>query len=198
VSNGRFIVALVLAASLTACPSAAPPETPKKCPPQNITVSILASASTNPTPTGQPRPVVVRIYQLKNDSRLFNASFEQIWHEDKATLGDDVVKSDEVEVYPATRADVRFDRAEPVEHVAAVALFQDPKGRSWYSSFDLPPPPEPGKCTEQACEEDDEDCTTRAALASHYAVWIDGSKVDDGVEHLDDFPKPGPMKKRGP
>jgi hypothetical protein len=82
---------------------------------------------------------------------------------------------------------------------SADTKFQDPKGRSWFSSFDLPPPPEPGKCNEQACDEDDEDCATRAAQASHYAFWLDGSKLDDGVEHLEEFPKPGPMnKKRGP
>lgn len=184
-------------ACLAACATTPPPETPKKCPPQSITVSILASPKVNPTPTGEPRPVVVRIYQLKGDARLFNSKFEQMWHDDKTTLGDDFFKSDEVEIYPGTRADVHFDRVEAVEHVAAVALFQDPTGRSWFSTFDLPPPPEPGKCSEQTCDEDDEDCATRAAQASHYAFWLDGSKLDDGVEHLDEFPKPGPMNKKG-
>jgi type VI secretion system protein VasD len=195
----KTLLGVVAFGSVVACTHAAPPaEAPKKCPPQSITVSILASPSANRTPDGAPRPVVVRIYQLKNDERLFNASFEQMWHEDKATLADDMVKVDELEVYPATRADIHFDRPEPVQHLAAVVLFQEPKGRSWVSSVDLPPPPEPGKCDQRSCDEDDDDCTMSAANAPRYAFWVEGSKVDDGVEHLDEFPKPGPMKKRTP
>ncbi len=193
-----------LAAGLTLVSACAetipPPATPKKCPPMNVTLSLLASPAINLTPTGSPRPVVVRVYQLKNDSRLYNASFEDVWHDDKTSLGDDVVKVDEVEIYPATRADVKFERTEPVAHVAVVAIFQEPKGRSWFSIFDLPPPPEDGKCDKAACspEGDDDDCETRASDTGQYSFWIDGSKVDDGVEHIDDFQKVGPMtKKRG-
>jgi type VI secretion system protein VasD len=189
----------ILVAMLVACGGSTPaPEAPKPCPPQDVTISLLASPAVNPTPTGQPRPVVIRIYQLKNDARLYNAPFEKIWHDDKNTLGEDLFKVDEIEVYPATRTDIRFGRAQGVDHIAAVALFQDPKGRSWFSSFDFPAPPESGKCDQLACaEEEDDDCATRAAQAAHYSFWLDGSKVDDGIEHLDDFPRQGAMKKRG-
>jgi type VI secretion system protein VasD len=194
----------VLAAALLAgCGAATPaPETPKKCPAQSVTVSLLASRAINPTQEGAPRPVVVRLYQLKSDARLYNAPFEQVWHDDKTALGDDVVKVDTQELYPGMRVDVKFDRTEGVDHIAAVALFQQPRGRSWFSSFDLPPPPEAGKCDAQACAQDGddvEDCATRAAGTGHYSFWLDGAKVDDGVEHLEQFPKVGPMvDKRGP
>jgi predicted component of type VI protein secretion system len=141
---------------------------------------------------------VVRIYQLKDDARLYNASFEQMWHSDKATLGEDIVKADELQAYPATRTDIRFERAEPVQHIVAVALVQEPKGHSWFCSFDLPPPPEAGKCSGEACQEDDEECVTRAAATPHYAFWIDGSTIDDGIEHLEEFPRPGGMPRWGP
>ena len=197
----NILAPLATVATVAACAGTVPPpETPKKCPPQSVVLSLLASPSINPTPNGSPRPVVVRVYQLKNDARMYNAAFEDVWHDDKTALGDDIVKMDEVQLYPASRQDVKFERSEPVQHVAAVALFQEPKGRSWVSVFDLPPPPEPGKCDKQACtpEDDDDDCVTRASDTGHYSFWIDGSKVDDGVEHLDDFPKVGPMtKKRG-
>ena len=70
-----------VASALDGCThTTTPAEAPKKCPPQNVTVSILASQATNPTATGQPRPVVVRLYQLKDDERLYGAAFEQMWH----------------------------------------------------------------------------------------------------------------------
>jgi type VI secretion system protein VasD len=190
----------LIASVFVACAGATPqPELPKPCPPQSMTISILASPAVNPTPNGQPRPVVVRVYQLRNDARLYNARFDQVWHDDKNLLGDDLFKVDEIEVYPGTRADMRFERAKGVDHLAAVALFQDPKGRSWFSSVDLPPPPEAGKCDQASCadDDDDEECASRAEKEAHYAFWLDRSKVDDGVEHLDDFPKAGAMKKRG-
>ncbi len=84
---------------------------------------------------------------------------------------------------------MKFERAEAVHHLAAVVLFQNPKGRSWYSTVDLPPVPEAGKCGESACL--DEDCDSRTVPNPTFAFWIDGSKVDDGIEHMDQFPNVG-------
>jgi type VI secretion system protein VasD len=183
--------------ALAGCGGAAPPpKAPEKCPEQNVTVSLLASPSVNPAAGGGARAVVVRVYQLKSDARLVNATFDQVWKEDKVRLGDDLVKEDEVLVYPATRADLSFMRAELVQHVAAVALFQSPQGRSWVASMDLPPLPEAGKCGVAACDPEDDECSARSVAAPRLAFWLDASKVDDGVEHTDDFPKPGPMKGR--
>lgn len=194
------VSALAALLAAAACAGTTPEaKAPEKCPDQTVTVSILASPSVNPTPNGQPRAIVVRVYQLKNDARLFNATFDQVWKADKDTLGDDVVKTDEMLVYPATRADLTFTRPEAVQHIAVVALFQNPQGRSWFTSMDLPPVPEAGKCGPKACDSEDEDCSARSVAAPRLPFWLDASKVDDGVEHLDDFPKPGPMKgKKGP
>ena len=191
-SAGVALVGLALAGCGGAAP---PPKGPEKCPEQTVTVSLLASPAVNPAAGGAARAVVVRVYQLKSDARLVNATFEQIWKDDKATLGDDLVKEDELLVYPATRADLSFVRAEPVEHLAAVALFRSPQGRSWVASMDLPPVPEAGKCGPAACDPEDDDCHARSVATPHLAFWLDASKVDDGVEHADDFPKPGAMKR---
>ena len=183
--------------ALVGCGASTPPaQAPQKCPPQEVTISILAGPTINPTAQGETRPVIVRVYQLKGDARLYNATFEKMWNADKDALADDLFKVEEVQVYPATRVDVKFDRAPDVQHVAAVALFQQPRGRSWVSSVDLPQVPEAGKCGPQTCEGEDDDCEPGKTMAPRLSFWIDGSKVDDGVEHLDDFPKVGPMKKK--
>ena len=187
---------LVVAGLVTsACAGAVPPvaKAPEKCPAQSITVSVLSSAAINRTPEGEPRPVVVRLYQLKADARLYNASFDKIWKEDKATLADDLIASQEVEVYPGTRTDVKFERPPTVNHVAGVALFSNPAGRAWFASLDLPPIPEPGKCG-AACPLGDEDCESANVLTPHFVYYVDGSKIDDGIEHLDDYPSQGRMK----
>lgn len=192
----RLAVLGALGVATSGCGGATPEaKAPQKCPAQTITVSVLSSPAINRTPEGGPRPVVVRLYQLKADARLYNASFERIWKEDKATLADDLVASQDVEVYPGTRTDVKFERPPTVNHIASVALFSNPTGRAWFASLDLPPVPEAGKC-DAACPPGDEDCTSASSLTPHLVYYVDGSKVDDGVEHLDDYPAPGKMRGR--
>jgi len=93
--RARGRLATLVASALVGCASTVvPPKAPEKCPPQTLSLSFLASSRLNPTPDGQSRPLVVRVYELKEDARLLNASFEQVWQDDKATLADDVVKVD--------------------------------------------------------------------------------------------------------
>jgi type VI secretion system protein VasD len=197
-SRSTRVVVPCVALSCSLFAKAPPPAAPEKCPPQTISLSFLASRQINPTPEGQSRPVVVRVYELKEDARLMNASFDQVWHDDKATLAEDVVKVQEVQVYPARRADLKIDRTDPVNHIAVVALFQAPKSRSWVSEIDLPPLPEAGKCGAAACTDDDEDCLNMSVQNPRFAFWVDDTKIDDGIEHLEDFPIVGPMKGSTP
>ena len=188
---------LGLLATLTgACAATTPTaKAPEKCPSQGITVSILSSPNINRAPSGDARPVVVRLYQLKADARLYNASFERVWKEEKATLAEDLVASQEVEIYPGTRTDVKFDRTPTVNHVAGVALFSNPAGHAWFTSLDLAPVPEPDKCG-KACTPGDDECEVANAKTAHLVYYVDGSKIDDGVEHLDDYPAPGKMRAK--
>jgi type VI secretion system protein VasD len=179
-----------------ACTKPPPPKAPEKCQPQTITLSFLASAHINPSADGQPRPLIVRVYELKGDERLLNASFDQVWHEDKATLAEDLVKVQDVQLYPATRVDLKLERTDTVNHLAAVALFREVKARSWLTTIDLAPVPEAGKCGPAACTDDDEDCMNVSVQNPRFAFWIDTTKIDEGMDHADEFPVVGPMKGR--
>ncbi len=193
-SRRGFALALVLVSA--GCTKALPPKAPEKCLPQSITLSFLASSRINPSADGQPRPLVVRVYELKGDERLLKASFDQVWHEDKATLADDLVKEQDVQLYPATRVDLKIERGETVNHIAAVALFREVKARSWLTTIDLPPVPEAGKCGPAACTDDDEDCMNVSVQNPRFAFWVDATKIDEGMDHSDEFPQVGPMKGR--
>jgi type VI secretion system protein VasD len=167
----------------------------KRCELQLVTLDVIASKLINPTPAGEPRPVQLRIYQLASDIRLQNASFEEIWKQDADTLKDDLIKVDELSVYPDSRTEVRFERDPAAQAVVGVALFQNPKGRSWYQTFELPPAPGKGMCgmpspSASAAPCDGPDCKDGPKLDPHFSIWIDGTRVDNGDEHLDD-PPPG-------
>lgn len=159
----------------------------KRCELQVVTLDVIASKMINPTPEGEPRPVQLRIYQLASDIRLQNASFEEIWKHDADTLKDDLIKVDELSVFPDSRTEVHFERDQSAQAVVAVALFQNPKGRSWHQTFELPPAPGKGACG-APCE--GPECDAGPKLDPHFSIWIDGTRVDNGDEHTED-PPPG-------
>jgi type VI secretion system protein VasD len=168
-----------------------PVKDPAGCTLQVVGMTIIASPNINQEVDGSPRPVQLRIYQLKTDTRLLNASFEQIWKDDKGTLQDDLVKVEEFPVFPDTRSEVKFERDQSALFVVGVALFREPKGRNWWTEFELPPAPGKGNCQFANPKCTGPDCQAEAGpppLAPHYAIWIDQTRIDDGADHMDDYP----------
>ena len=189
------VVALPIGGAISVMASCAQREivvqAPKSCELQVVTLTVLASPFINPTDQGAARPVQLRIYQIKSTIRMENASFEQIWKKDKETLQDDLVKVDELSIYPDSRTDVKFERNKDALDVVAVALFRNPKGRSWYTVFELPPDPGKGACGLNVDCPEGGTCDAGPVLDPHYSIWIDQSRVDVGDDHMDDYPEDG-------
>jgi type VI secretion system protein VasD len=202
VSMGRSFIALGAAAVFSAVawlPSCGtremvPIKEPKKCDLQIVTMTVVSSPTINPTTEGEARPVQLRIYQLTSDVRLQNATFEQIWKNDKETLQDDLVKVDELAVYPNTRTEVKFERDDSAQAVVGVALFRNPKGKSWFTTFELPPSPTKGQGCGAApveCKEGESCDAGGPILNPRFSIWIDATRIEQGDDHLDDVPTDG-------
>lgn len=176
-----------------ACSSTPPPTTePPKCDQQMVSSAVITSPHINPSPAGEARPVQVRLYQLKTDTRFLNASFDQIWKNDADVLQDDLVKADEFPAYPNTRTDVKFERDEAAQFFMVAALFRTPKGRNWFTSFEFPPSPANGDgCGMPAADCPDGECPAEGGPVANpkFYVWIEDTRVEDGIEHADDFPE---------
>ena len=157
----------------------------KKCEIQVVSLSVIASPTINPTTEGETRPVQMRIYQLKDDVKLQAASFDDIWKKDAETLEKDIVKHDDVFIYPNTRTDVKFDRDPKANFIVGAALFRNPKGKSWFMSFELPAPPGKGDClTPPGPDCPDGKCGFNPN--PKFSLWVDQTRVDDGADHLSD------------
>ncbi len=182
----RFLRTATAMFTVAAC-SSAPPQVkePEKCKLQKVTGAIIASPNINPSSEGEPRPVQFRLYQIKSDVTFQNASFEKIWKEDKATLGDDLVKVEEFPVYPNTRSNLAIERDPSAQFIVAAGFFREPKGKSWFYSFELPPPPTAGSCG-AACV--GPNCDAGTPRTPRIYVWIDDTRVDDGSDHSDEAP----------
>jgi type VI secretion system protein VasD len=177
---------LLLSLGAMGCSSSTPAKEPEKCKLQIISAAIISSPYINPTTEGEPRPVQLRLYQLKTDTSFQNASFERIWKDDKEALGEDLVKVEEFPVYPDSRTELKFERAEPAQFLIAAGLFREPKGRSWFASFELPPPPNAGSCAAKCVSGQ---CDAGAEANPKFYIWVEDTRVVDGIEHADDYPK---------
>jgi type VI secretion system protein VasD len=163
----RAVWAAVLVA-IGGCGGSHPPpakEPAAACSPSTPTLSIAASDRVNSSSAGQGRPVQVRVYQLKSDSRLSTAKFEDIWQNDTATLQADLVKVEEVTVYPGETKQVKIVPNPDAHTLAAVALFREPQGKSWFQTYELASPRKDPPCPPSDPK---------------ISVWLDRMQIEDG------------------
>lgn len=122
----------------------------------------------NPDASGRPSPLFVRVYQLKTAETLLGATYQDLFRNDAATLGADLLKREIFEFCPATEGagaendekDQGKSRSGPLCHsrdlpikislepdarylgvVAAFYDIRDPTGR-WRQVREIPQPKE--------------------------------------------------------
>ncbi|MEZ4298198.1 MAG: type VI secretion system lipoprotein TssJ [Polyangiaceae bacterium] len=189
------LAALTLAvtafASLGAtCAPQEPVAPPEPCDVQIVTLNIYAADNINPNENGNPRPVVVQLYQLKNEVRMENATYDQILKDAKGTLDDDIVKVDELSVFPNDLVEVKFERIKDASTLAGVALFHGPKGSSWKTFYEFPLMPGEVKCGGRGKDGGAPEADPRTAF------FIEGAKIDNGSQFDETmFPNANPVRK---
>lgn len=166
-----------------------PPEAPKPCDKQFVTLDIYASGNLNPNENGNPRPVVVRLYQLASELKLQNARYDDVLNKAEETLGKDVLKVDEVTIFPNDHFQVKFERMKEASFLAGVALVHEPRGQSWKTFYEFPLAPGEAQCGGRAAD--------GGGLADpHTAFFLDQSKIDNGSQFDESmFPNARPVKK---
>lgn len=180
---GAVCAAFAVFCTVACGPTILPVKEPRKvCEVQKVSLSIVASDNINPSPEGEPRPVLLRIYQLQDEIALFNATFEQVWRDDKAALGADLIMRGETYAYPNTRTEVAFQRNPQADSVVVAGLFRGHQGKSWFITFELPPAPGMGDCHIEGCEGD----ACGVDPNPKFAIWLDDTRVEEGSSHLQD------------
>ena len=173
----------LLLVGVMGCSSRAPAakEPQAACTLPNPLLTITASDRVNAN-AGQGRPVQIRLYQLKSDARLQSAKFEDVWQNDQATLATDLVKVDEYTVFPGETKSVKVTRSPDALNLAAVALFREPQGKSWFLTYELAPPKKEAPCPPSE---------------PHLSVWSERMQIEDGQGRGGEAPaaEPSPSER---
>lgn len=181
---GVGLAALVLAVCVAsvACFPPLPAQKPDPCNVQVLTLKIYADEEINPNEREQPRPVAVRLYQLTTDTKILNARYDDLLLKDKDTLGDQLLKVDEFEIFPNDLFEVKFERLPAATVLVGVAFFHSPVGQAYKTFYEFPPMPDtPEACAGPGGGGGKPDEKAPQAFPET-AFFIRGHKIDNGSE----------------
>lgn len=99
--------------------------------PTEITGSVQASASINPSVSRRPSPLLVRVYELKSTTAFNSADFVSLYQRDQAELGAEMIGREEFTLNPGdSRTFVKTASAE-TRHLGVVAAYRDVDRARW-------------------------------------------------------------------
>ncbi len=122
----KVLLALALAWAATGCAWFQGSGTPAP-----IDLTITAGKQLNPDEEGHSLPTSIRIYQLKTGRKIEAAEFEQVYRKEKETLGEDLLRMDELTLSPGEKVRKLVPRDAAARALAAVAVFRRPSGERW-------------------------------------------------------------------
>jgi type VI secretion system protein VasD len=130
-------IALALVVMLGACASSDPdPKTPKE--PLRLELSVKAGGDVNPDDKGRAAPIVVRIYELKNDGTFKSQDFLSLQEKDKPLLAEDLNVRDEFLLRPGDFKTIRRKPDATTRVIGVLAAYRDLPNAVWRSTYDLP------------------------------------------------------------
>jgi type VI secretion system protein VasD len=121
-----YWIAVLLAGSglLTGCKSA-PPKA------QVVKLTVAASADVNPDAQNRPSPIVVRIYQIKDDAAFRDADFFALYDKEQSTLSASLVSREEFEVAPGQQTVVDYQVSLDAKFIGVAAAYRAIQDAVW-------------------------------------------------------------------
>lgn len=133
------VATLACLLALSACASSGEPK-PKE--PIRLDMRVNALPDVNPDDRGRAAPIVVRIYELKNDGAFEAADFFTLQTQDKTVLADDVAKRDELQLRPGEHQTF-VRRPDPAtKTIGVIAAYRDLPNAVWRAVYAMPAAPD--------------------------------------------------------
>lgn len=120
------MVAAITATGLSqlACSSKPPP-------PARVSGSIEANTQLNPSVSGRPSPVLLRVYELKSATVFNSADFMALFQGDQATLAADIVSREEMMLQPGEVRPYNKALGPETRFIAVMAAYRNLESAKW-------------------------------------------------------------------
>lgn len=119
-----IVVVAVCSFAMTACA----PKPPK---PVKAHAQLVVSADANPDTAGRASPVVVRLFQLRNDGEFAAADFFALYEKEKETLGASLISREEYVLAPGETRTLEMPISADARFVGALAAYRDIRSAHW-------------------------------------------------------------------
>jgi type VI secretion system protein VasD len=119
-----LVLAVGLMLAMVACASSAPK-------PVKTRLIVSVSADVNPDASGRASPIVVRVYQLKEDAAFRDGDFFAIFDREQATLAASLINRKEFTLAPGDERTVDFPVSGDAHYIAIAAAFRDIRNADW-------------------------------------------------------------------
>ncbi|MEW8585715.1 MAG: type VI secretion system lipoprotein TssJ, partial [Candidatus Thiodiazotropha sp.] len=96
-----------------------------------ITVTMSAASGVNPDINSRPSPIVARIYELKSLSVFNNADFFNLFEQDVALLGEEMLMRDELHFQPGEVKMLERDLQPDTRYVGVIGAYRDIENAAW-------------------------------------------------------------------
>jgi type VI secretion system protein VasD len=107
--------------------------------PTQVAGAIEVSAEANPSPSGRPSPLQVRVYELKSAAAFNSADFMSLYERDAATLGPEMVAREEFVLSPGASRPYTKTLAPDTRFLGFVAAYRDLDHAKWRTTLPIQP-----------------------------------------------------------
>lgn len=136
-STARTLLVCAMVIMLGACASSNPdPRALKE--PTRLDLSIVAAKDVNPDSKGRAAPIVVRVYELRNDGVFKSEDFFSLQDKDKTVLTDDLTARDEILLRPGDTKIIRRKSDPATTAIGILAAYRDLPNAIWRATYELP------------------------------------------------------------
>lgn len=107
--------------------------------PTVIDLSISAALDINPNAQGRASPVVLRVYHLASPNAFEEADFFQLFEQDAAILGPDMIAREEIIVTPGASQKLSQEVRPEVRYMGVVAAYRETETSVWRAMGEIVP-----------------------------------------------------------
>lgn len=121
-------------------PSVTPPPEVSSAPPSTaVTLYFSAAQGLNPGASGQPAPVRVRLFELKNSAGFNRADYFALAERAQQTLGSDLLDQEEVLLQPGEQLNLERELNPATRQIGLVVGYRELDQAQWRSVLGVPP-----------------------------------------------------------